>query len=126
MRRRSERLERIGGVGRKIRTAIAIEHALYRLQMFTDLLARLHRTSHDEQKVQQWREKYRTFFLASPGGADSSLRMLSLRALMRSGGVLCFVLKKFIVLLSYAKPCRVGRRDGGGVEIEWKRRSRVV
>lgn len=46
-------------------------------------------------------EKNRTFFLASPGGADSSLRMLSLRALMRSGGVLCFVLKKFIVLLSW-------------------------
>ncbi len=37
-----------------------------------------------------------TFFLGSPGGADSSLRMLSRRPRTRSVGVRCFVLKKFM------------------------------
>ena len=40
-----------------------------------------------------------TFFLGSPGGADSSLRMLSRRPRTRSVGVRCFVLKKFMASL---------------------------
>ena len=67
------------------------------LQVLADFFASLKDPYRGDSKI--WRGRKRTFFLGSPGGADSSLRILSRRPRTRSVGVRCFVLKKFIASL---------------------------
>jgi hypothetical protein len=95
-------------------TSIAIEHALDLLQVLADLFAGLggggnHIGAGSVTDAVFGVGCGHTFFLGSPGGADSSLRMLSRRPRTRSVGVRCFVLKKFMGSALREK----GRLNGG-------------
>jgi hypothetical protein len=83
-------------------TAVAQEHALDELQVLVHVLVRLKRTiSRCHTKSDDCAEH--TFRRVSPPGApDSSLGIASRRPRTRSGGVLVFVLKKFIPVCTSA------------------------
>ncbi len=98
------------------RTSIAIEHALDLLQVLADLFAGLGRESYRRRFGGRHCTGWvgRTFFLGSPGGADSSLRMLSRRPRTRSVGVRCLVLKKFMDSLREGGRLMGSAQEGGG------------